>query len=316
MRLNCTTVICLKVASRQFEKLEQTYIRKHHYPFSHGSELYGLQYNLVHLPDMGRNMYALLSPFKFLEWSVILGGFSLVRLVVYLQGVLKNPLFWLFSVLFEQGNSKHWKDKKACMPFLFILLYTALVLRYFYTSTLYTSMTVQVGPKVLPNSFLEILDSPSLPLLLSPNSISLINDYLSKSDNRGSSLYHLAKKANEKKWYLSFDGIVSHFRYNADHGLQEICDVKRKRFVDKSCVKPNRFVLTTENGPFDQFIFAGFQLQKLLLLLYNSQFQILADNDLKMFHTGQQIYPGTDNFLLSNVKMQVSFLLKAGKDIV
>lgn len=317
--LNCTTEICFYVVRSEFGKMEAKYFKKQYYPISHGTEFYGIQYFLVYSPDMERNMYALLAPFSFVGWSLILISFGLVGLILFLQGVSYNPLFWLFSVVLEQGDHKRCKTNNVSWVLLFVWLYVALLLRNFYTSNLYTYMTVELGPSDLPNSLSDILNSPSVPLLATSSADSLVSDYIWAINKHGlkhTNLYHLAKRADQKTWSLYHFDPVNHFRYNTRSNIREICRISITSLVDKSCVQLKRLALISENGPLDGIHFGQSRLGKLLLMLNNSRFEMLENNDRSLFRVGKLLYSFSNNFLLPTVNMHLSLLVQAGIDEV
>lgn len=107
LRLNYTLDLCSEVLGSQFYRGESIYVKKFHWPITHGSEFYGVQYFLVYLPHMERNMYTLLSTFSLLGWLLIFGNFCLLALVLFLFGAKHNSIFWMFAVIIEQGDDKY-----------------------------------------------------------------------------------------------------------------------------------------------------------------------------------------------------------------
>lgn len=128
----------------------------------YGHEFHGIRYSIFISGHVEKrklcNMISLLSPFSLAAWLLITGCFLLFLIFYKWSGMKETVLhlfFWLYAILLEQDASVQPQIRFLVLVWLF----GTLLLRNFYTSTLYTNMTKDTPLSGIPQSFENILES-------------------------------------------------------------------------------------------------------------------------------------------------------------
>ncbi len=162
-------------------------------------------------------------------------------------------------------------------------------------------MAVELGPSDLPKSLAEAFDAQMVPLMSSVDAGLLVDDYRkaihAQKRTSISKPYNMSIQFSRKKWYLEIEGPLKHIRHNKKSRNHEICKYDYNSLTQyDACANLDRFSYMTASGPIDEYSTAVAQLGKLLLLLNNSRFSILKNNDQNLFQSQGVVYSKTDNF--------------------
>lgn len=107
--------------------------------------------------SLNANMLAFLAPVDFTGWMILLITITILCVQLKLNMLEDNPLYWIFAVILEQEddcrkslNSKNWH-------IILLWIFTSILLRNVYTSSMYTYLTMEPDPKDIPENFDELI---------------------------------------------------------------------------------------------------------------------------------------------------------------
>lgn len=163
------------------------------------TEYYGLKYSIFSAKQSSKwsqmGLTRLLSPFEWYGWILFIVSVLLIAKVLQVTGVIKLQYHWLYATLFEQDvNIYTWRNKKNAFV-ITSWLFTAIILRNGYTSSMYTYMTMDSGPSYVPKSFKEIILNTTTSFLLDFTTTfymnELFNFFVRKKKTNSSEYKHL-----------------------------------------------------------------------------------------------------------------------------
>jgi len=117
------------------------------------------------------NVGALLAPFSSTVWFYILGEILILSFLLSSSkwGLgYKHSLFWIYSVIFEQGDDQRLKRNRKNIYLLLTWMFGCFILRNFYTSEMYSRLTQQLPPTDLPETYKGIFGSTKYFVLTEP----------------------------------------------------------------------------------------------------------------------------------------------------
>ncbi|CAL8068590.1 unnamed protein product [Orchesella dallaii] len=113
------------------------------------------------------NLDAFLTPFQLTVWiSIGLIIFAISIWLIYVEGEdCINVLFWQYAVIFEQNDKQPFQCRFRGKALILLWVFTAVFLRQFYISTLYSFMTKEGEPQDFPKTMEELLNRTDFELI-------------------------------------------------------------------------------------------------------------------------------------------------------
>lgn len=178
--INCSQYTFLRLALKNFVITEKFGDLKIYTALQYGSHSYGLKYSIfVRQPETSMNskhIMSLVAPFDTIGWIIILGSTAVMNVILKLSG-FKEGMFWIFSTLIEQGENGRLFLSKHNVMLTLGWLYTAILLRLAYTSSLYSYMTKDPVPKDIPSAFDDLLFNFKMNLIFENSALTYLTYY-------------------------------------------------------------------------------------------------------------------------------------------
>ncbi|CAL8114434.1 unnamed protein product [Orchesella dallaii] len=172
----------------------------------------------IHFLDA--NLTALLAPFYLNCWLCILISIIVISLwLIWVEDEkFKIVLFWQFSVAMEQEGDNHWRSKLRGKTIITMWIFSAILLRQFYNSSLYSFMTAAPKPTDLPGTLKEVVDRNDFDLIL-PESY--------KNNEMQTILHlHLAEEPLHSKMHQIYHRIlIKHFFLKSGQEIRTLVNI-------------------------------------------------------------------------------------------
>lgn len=135
-----------------------------YFAMSHGTFISKLQFNIFfhnnHNNRHFTSIWKLFNPLSSQVWISFLISLTSVLVVMQISGTV--PLLWILTTIFEQGSNGSQYVTVKTTPILTTWLISMFFLRTLYTSYMFTSLTKQLSPTNLPESFSDILNNSQI----------------------------------------------------------------------------------------------------------------------------------------------------------
>ncbi|CAL8127814.1 unnamed protein product [Orchesella dallaii] len=173
---NCTDFkTCYKFFSGRLKlrNMEKVYYLEKVFPFGHDQIdfLFQVLFPKVHLFDV--NLSAFLSPMTMDVWvCTFLTIFTISIWLVWREGeLLRQVLYWQYTVLLEQDEEYRLRKGGFWAKAIVIgWILSAILLRNFYNTSLYSMIAAEPEPNDYPHTLQEILDDKNFEILV-PNDV-------------------------------------------------------------------------------------------------------------------------------------------------
>lgn len=319
-KYNCTDYCLLNSITKNFKTINQHEANTNELVIVNGHDMYEIKYTIFFTIN-SRNIYALFSPFSLKEWNVILINFDCVRFVLWLLNPGFIPFFWLFTVFLEQNDDSRKTLTKHSFHLIASWIYVVLLLRNFYTSNLYTYLTMSRKPTNLPSTFKDVPDTDSFNLLAParvfweiemPIANVAFEQYLTTKS------YQLVNLISKK--YVELIASSSSVFENIGStktGSYDVCKTGLvSQNIENNCEHLNTFGYLVPTGPFDQEDTYIYKALKILLKLSRIRAEIVENKDANLFQIGQLFVSTSDNFFKSIFEKSLGFISQAGIDLL
>lgn len=349
---------CIDTANAMFsfENIETVNTQKENrIILSFGAQFHGIRFSIfVKEEDKSLNtVKAFAYPYSIEGWITVTITIILLAFTLMMTSHFKGKggeSFWIFISVFEQGDVQGLNVKNRANWHLFLLwLYTALLLRNVYTSSLFSYMTKQVEPSGIPTSFTELLNETGDEIkLLTARSTSVLLDNhhhwltemvtdtnipKTRRDNAKKIVSTLEDNMNDRMWCLiePYKAIKHAWKMHKNADVAETAewsscsptklnpDVRFKikmwsRPENLKCLKWEKFafLFDTKPGKFHDLNFQSVFL-KGVLALYGEKYDIYENNDPTVFTQiwlWQTAYRKI--FLLKSFEKSLSALVESG----
>lgn len=180
MSLNCTMKNCITMLGYQLlfgnENIfsRNTYHKSYFMHSSYGAQFTGIDFYIVLDSNESRDQYltniqAVFAPLSPSVWVAILAAFATVMISSALaKSNVKYLFLWLLASLLEQSAELTHYKRSRTWPLLICWAFFSLLIRNFYTFSMYSHLTKHPDPANLPESVHEAYSSDQNLLRLSP----------------------------------------------------------------------------------------------------------------------------------------------------
>ncbi|CAL8068595.1 unnamed protein product [Orchesella dallaii] len=167
-QINCTN--CEILENQPYLLPSSIYSSRNVFPFSFNTIEFTFQVIFPKERLFDARLTAYLYPFDNKLWLLILISIcaNLVWMILAHPGEYKHVLLNQISIIFEQECNKLEHLKFWHKLSFLVWLFAAILLRQFYTFTLYTFMTSGITEKDYPQSMVEVLNRDDFELILAP----------------------------------------------------------------------------------------------------------------------------------------------------
>ncbi|CAL8130467.1 unnamed protein product [Orchesella dallaii] len=210
----------------------------------------------VHFLDT--HLTAFFTPLNLNVWLYAVACFAMVSLwLIWKEGQkLLIVLFWQYSVLLEQdGDDQLRKVGRPGIFLMIISIFSAILLRQFYNSSLYTFMTAQTKSNDYPKNLGELLNRKNFDFIL-PDSFLTTLDKIASED-----AFNLPLKLEKifveilRKSKFVIDGNLERALENASLGIKSetFQMINEDKTVDRLATFLSNFDLKIESRKFSNF---------------------------------------------------------------
>ncbi|CAL8093325.1 unnamed protein product [Orchesella dallaii] len=190
VNLNCSNSACRRFISLVTSWSPASKMKSASCALPFGVKFLGFKYSVFiemknTKPDV--NFLSLLQPFGAPIWYCLIVTIGLLSCLLFILETKISSIFWMYSILMEQGKAKFrggsWKTSKFIVG---LWLCSSVAFRHIYTSTVYSFMSAEQEPKCIPTSFEDLVFNSEMDVLSSFDFYSALRE--SKRSQLGISL--------------------------------------------------------------------------------------------------------------------------------